>query len=268
VEAQFPDGPPGRPGRPLGPPFGTVAGLGIEDGLRVRGGPEWAHKEQYTIEAVTNEMPPPSGATMSRPMLRALLERRFKLKAHVETEQTPAYNLVVARGGLKIKPAASGACAPPGLRRGGTPADGQPVQIVAGGGVAGGASRDPADVRRDAKPPCGVRSGPHGPNCVMTGSEATFDELLLRLRLLLGNGLGVTDKTGITDKFNFDLEYVVDGSVSDGCRGVPTDAGGGNVQRAPTIFDALEQQLGLRLEPTRVPREYLVIDSIERPGPN
>jgi uncharacterized protein (TIGR03435 family) len=45
-----------------------------------------------------------------------------------------------------------------------------------------------------------------------------------------------------------------------------TDAAG--IARAPTIFDALEQQLGLRLEPVQVPREYLVIDSIERPGPN
>jgi uncharacterized protein (TIGR03435 family) len=44
------------------------------------------------------------------------------------------------------------------------------------------------------------------------------------------------------------------------------DAAG--VLRAPTIFDALEQQLGLRLEPVQVPREYLVIDSIERPDPN
>jgi uncharacterized protein (TIGR03435 family) len=42
----------------------------------------------------------------------------------------------------------------------------------------------------------------------------------------------------------------------------------GNVARAPAIFDALEQQLGLRLEPVQVPREYLVIDAIERPGPN
>jgi uncharacterized protein (TIGR03435 family) len=272
VEALLPGGLPGRGGRgPLSPQFGAVAGLGIEDGIRVRGGPDWAHKQQYTIEAVTSEMPSPSAATMRGPMLRALLERRFKLKTHVETEQTRAYNLVVAPGGLKIKPAASGSCAAPAARPGEQLVNGQPVQILAGGGivVGGGAPRDVADVRRDAKPPCGVANGPHGPNCVSIGGEATFDQLLLRLRLLLGNGIGVTDKTGITDKFNWDLEYAVDGNVSDGCRGIRlTDAGGGNVQRASTIFDALEQQLGLRLEPTQVPREYLVIDSIERPGPN
>ena len=42
--------------------------------------------------------------TMRGPMLRALLERRFKLKAHIETEQMPAFALTVAPGGLKMKP--------------------------------------------------------------------------------------------------------------------------------------------------------------------
>ena len=88
------------------------------------------------------------------------------------------------------------------------------------------------------------------------------------LRGLLGNGIAVTDKTGITDKFNWDLEYAVDGNAATACRGILTDSAGANAPRAPTIFDALEEQLGLRLEPIQVPREYLVIDAIERPGPN
>ncbi len=88
------------------------------------------------------------------------------------------------------------------------------------------------------------------------------------LRGLLGNGIAVTDKTGITDTFNWDLEYAVDGNTATPCRGILTDPGTPNAARAPTIFDALEEQLGLRLEPTQVPREYLVIDAIERPGPN
>jgi uncharacterized protein (TIGR03435 family) len=128
--------------------------------------------------------------------------------------------------------------------------------------------RSVADARRAAKPPCGVSNGPNGPNCVSIGGEGTFDELTLMLRLRLGNGLAITDKTGITDKFNWDLESVVDGNAPADCRGLLTDPGAGNVPRAPTIFDALEQQLGLRLEPVQVPREYLVIDAIERPGPN
>jgi uncharacterized protein (TIGR03435 family) len=86
------------------------------------------------------------------------------------------------------------------------------------------------------------------------------------LRGLMAGGIGVTDKTSITDKFNWDLEYVVDGNVPGARATGLTDAAG--IARAPTIFDALEEQLGLRLEPVTVPREVLMIDSIERPSPN
>lgn len=41
-----------------------------------------------------------------------------------------------------------------------------------------------------------------------------------------------------------------------------------DVPRAATIFTALEEELGLKLEPTRVPREFIVIDQVERPSPN
>ena len=86
--------------------FGTYL-LGVEDGARVRGGPDWVRSALYTIEAVA------AGAadaqTMRGPMLRALLERRFGLKVHVETEQFPVPQLAVAPGGLKMK---EGTCTP------------------------------------------------------------------------------------------------------------------------------------------------------------
>jgi uncharacterized protein (TIGR03435 family) len=123
-----------------------------------------------------------------------------------------------------------------------------------------------ADVRRGQKPTCGVWGGVNGPNWVSVAGEATLAQLTQLLRGVLTAGVGVTDTTGITDKFNWDLEYVLDGNVPRSRPTGVTDAAG--IARAPTIFDALEQQLGLRLEPVQVPREYLVIDSIERPGPN
>ena len=97
--------------------------------------------------------------------------------------------------------------------------------------------------------------------------EATLAQLTQHLRGRLV-GIGVTDKTGITDTFNWDLEYVVDGNAANAPEIRPTGSDASAVARAPTIFDALEQQLGLRLEPVQVPRTYLVIDAIERPGPN
>jgi uncharacterized protein (TIGR03435 family) len=257
IEALLPDGLPRRGGRaPIRGQFGVVGAIGAESGLRIRGGPDWVRNERYTIEAIADSAA--TTAEMSGPMLRALFEKRFKLKTHVETEQASAFNLVVAPGGLKIKPVASGACEIPPVRPGLPLLNGMPQPLP----------RSVADARRAAKPLCGVSTGPDGPNCVSIGGETTFDALTQMLRGLLGNGLGVTDKTGIADKFNWDLEYAVDGNAPAACRGLLTDSAAGNVPRAPTIFDALEQQLGLRLEPVQVPREYLVIDAIEKPGPN
>lgn len=258
VEALLPDGLPRRSGRaPIRGRFGVVGSLGTEDGLRVRGGPDWAHKERYTIEAVA--IGTPDAATMAGPMLRALLERRFKLKTHVETELTRAYNLVVAPGGLKIEPVTSGACEMPVGKPGAPLLNGLPQ----------GTPRRVADVRR-GKPTCGLTNGPYGPNWVTIGGEATFAMLTQVLRGRLGNGIAVADRTGITDTFNFDLESAVDANAGPGAGNgfALSPEAGTDIPRAATIFVALEEQLGLRLEPIQVPREYLVIDAIERPGPN
>jgi hypothetical protein len=62
-----------------------VYGLGVEDGLRVRGGPDWVRSDRYSIDAVAEDAA--DAARCRGPMLRALLEERFNLKAHIETEQ-------------------------------------------------------------------------------------------------------------------------------------------------------------------------------------
>jgi uncharacterized protein (TIGR03435 family) len=255
LEALLPDGLP-RGGRaPLRGQFGVVGSIGDGDGGRVRGGPDWIRKDRFTIEAVASSTA--DAATMGGPMLRALFARRFKLKTHEETEQTLAYNLVVAPGGLRIKPVASGACDVPVGPPGG--------QLL--NGIPRGMERSFADVRRGQKPTCGVWGGVNGPNWVSVAGEATVAQLTQHLRGRL-TGIGVTDKTGITDKFNWDLEYVIDGNAANGPAPATGSTDASGVARAPTIFDAIEQQLGLRLEPVQVPRTYLVIDAIERPSPN
>jgi uncharacterized protein (TIGR03435 family) len=76
-------------------------GFGTEAGPPVRGGPDWVRSEKYTIAAIGDSTDAP---TLQGPMLLELLERRFKLKSRVETEETPVYALTIASGGLKIKP--------------------------------------------------------------------------------------------------------------------------------------------------------------------
>src|SRR6185369_12972232 len=88
--------------------FDMTYGLGMEDGSRVRGGPDWVRSEKYTISAVTQG--PADAATIRGPMLLSLLAKRFRLKTHVDSEEIPVWALKIAKGGLKIKPAAPNSC--------------------------------------------------------------------------------------------------------------------------------------------------------------
>jgi len=254
---------PGGRGRGLG--MNNLYGLGVEDGLRVRGGPDWVRSDRYSIDAVAEDAA--DAASMSGPMLRALLEQRFNLKAHIETEQIPAVSMVIAPGGLKIAPAADGSCE----RQPPIPA-GQPIRSTPDGVFVGDPPRflfKPAtfeEVRRGAKPACGIRMQLNRPNVVMVAGEATLEDIG---RALVG-GLGkpqVFDRTGNTAKFTLVLEYVGD----------PTSPifGGPNAANAPTTAvqpapdpKVVLEQLGLRLEPAKAPRDYIMIDSVQRPTAN
>jgi uncharacterized protein (TIGR03435 family) len=79
------------------------------------------------------------------------------------------------------------------------------------------------------------------------------------------------NRTGIPDttRFNYVLEYLPDAtSPFQVTSGMQISADSSSVPPAPALEIALEQQLGLRLEPAQAPREYIVIDAIERPGAN
>jgi uncharacterized protein (TIGR03435 family) len=69
-------------------------------------------------------------------------------------------------------------------------------------------------------------------------------------------GRPVVDKTGLTGKYDFTLDYVPVAKAA-------TDDSGG-----PSIFTALQEQLGLKLEPAKAPMDVLVIDAVERPAAN
>jgi uncharacterized protein (TIGR03435 family) len=82
---------------------------------------------------------------------------------------------------------------------------------------------------------------------------------MTKLAELLSDDVGrvVIDKTGSTNLFSFRLEFApVTLQVA------PTDSS------VPPLSDALQEQLGLRLEPARAPVEVFVIESVERPTPN
>ena len=105
---------------------------------------------------------------------------------------------------------------------------------------------------------------------VFVGGEVRVGQLTNLLGFRLG-AVRVLDKTELTDRFNFVMEFVLDeNSPGPGVPGaeLPAPPQPADIPRAATIFTAIEEQLGLRLEPARAPREFIVIDRVERPSPN
>jgi uncharacterized protein (TIGR03435 family) len=276
--------PTGRPivvvARGVGPDPRSFAGasamsfgaylLGVEDGARVRGGPDWVRSALYTIDAVA------AGAAdaqaMRGPMLRALLERRFGLKVHVETEQFPVPQLTVAPRGHKMKPATCTITGPspapaPGERETAATAARRNLDVV----------RQNLDAARRGAPIsglCGIAGAMNGPNQVIVLNGFRAPEIDVILSRLLD--APIVNRTGIPDtaSFSFVLEFGPDDSQSREylkqvvSRDNQVADDPSTVPRAPGFVTALEEQLGLRLERVRAPREFIVIDHVERPTPN
>lgn len=222
----------------------------------IKGLPKWALGARYTIHAETENsaaLHPVStgegtgyretaaGALLYGPMLQRLLEERFQLKVHRETDQAPMYALTVAKGGLRMKPMQEGDCAPSGPPR--WPEGGKPLCKWIGWDI-------------------------HGPNRRLLLGGITMDRLAGALAELLLDR-NVLNRTGITDAFVARLEYAPDENTR--CIGLAqmcdVDAASA-IPAGPTIFRALEEQLGLKLEPIKGPKEHIVVDQVERPSEN
>jgi uncharacterized protein (TIGR03435 family) len=212
--------------------------------LKVRGGESWVYNEQWTVEAkaptATDE------DTMMGPMLRALLEDRFQLKLHRESEDVQMWALTVAKGGPKFKPIKDGDCIP------GRDFQGVPMSRAIAEGI---------------KPTCGmVNGGPSGANWRW---EHGGQELGTIAGMISGDlGVAVLDRTGLTGKFNLVWEYGPDENTPRVLENMQRSAPGAGPPTAPNIFTAIEEQLGLKLERVKSSRGYLVIDKAERPAPD
>ena len=70
--------------------------------IPIEGGPDWIHSERFEISAKAEGQP--SIQMMQGPMMRMILEERFKLRIHRETRQGPVYELAVGKGSPTLKP--------------------------------------------------------------------------------------------------------------------------------------------------------------------
>jgi len=213
--------------------------------LPIKGGPGWINSERYTINAKAEGNP--SQEMLKGPMLQALLEDRFKLKLHRETREIPIYALTVAKGGPKLQPFKEGTCTPRDWDQGlslPTLASGQKPYCA-------GSGKTPGRVGA-------FRTGPNSATVdVRAISVGAFSKFLPL-------GRPVIDKTGIMGLFDFLLEFAPDESTPGFGADTPADDPAGG----PSIFTAVQEQFGLKLEPAKGPEESLVIDSVERPSEN
>ena len=216
--------------------------------FQLTGGSDWLQTERYDIEAKA-----PDGAVVTddaiNAMLRAMLADRFKLKMRRETRESAIYELVLVRSDRRL-----------GEKLRQTSAD--CVAQRNRGTEFAGSLPDAARVRGEDAIPCGM---------VMSGGNriAAGGETVTRLATMLVPRVQriVVDNTGLTGLYDFDLQFLPDqGYGRAGADGpvrmylVGTDV--------PPLVTAIQEQLGLKLQPARGAVEYVVIESIERPSEN
>lgn len=217
--------------------------------LRVEGAPGWTESEYYNLEAKADG--PVRTEMLAGPMLQVFLEERFQLRTHREAREMPVYALTVGKSGLKTPPLADGACTPIDLTHPPPPpAKGDPPPNLCGLMILG---RDPKGTGATW----------------MEVRGATLTEFAQRLSGRVDRP--VVDKTGIAGRYNFRLDFMPDTPG----RGAPGAGDAGNPANlaperasAPSIFDALQEQLGMKLTPEKGPVSYLVIDHMEKPTAN
>jgi uncharacterized protein (TIGR03435 family) len=197
-------------------------------------GPGWFDSERFNIIAT---VPPGTTQEQFRLMLQNLLADRFKLALHKETREMQIYSLNVARNGPKLKKATPD-----------PPPDANDAADRASGGFAGKLAADGYPAPR---PGMTIMSTPAGPRARLSNKEH-----MEWLAGMLSGQLGrpVIDATGLTGEYDISLYWVPQ----------RPDAIASDDPSGPDLIAALQQQLGLKLEPKKGPIEVLVVDRVEK----
>ena len=220
------------------------AAYGVENN-QISGAPNWVNTESYDIEAKMDsstadelrKLSENERRTERQRMLQALLAERFKLTVHRESKELPIYALVVAKDGPKLQEAKPGDTYPNGIKG----PDGQP-----GAGM--------------------MMMGREG----LTAQGIPIANLVRHLSRVLGRK--VVDKTGLTGKYDFTFKWTPEqsqGAIRGQDGGQPGDVSAPPPDSSgPSIFTALQEQLGLKLESQKGQVEILIIDHVEKPSEN
>jgi uncharacterized protein (TIGR03435 family) len=209
----------------------TAYGEGMNTLVGLKGGPEWRNQTAYAIEAKAAQ---PSTLRQLQAMLRTLLEDRFGLKVHINTETGNFYALVLDRSDGKLGPNVH-------------PWDGTCLN-----GQAPTEDDDPV------YPRCFSNyrlSGLFVDGATMFNAAEMLS--LPASRTLLGRV--VQDRTGLTGRYRMELEYPFNPAR-------PADPAAPDSR--PSLFTVIREQWGMKLEPAQGPYKVIVVDSAQRPTEN
>jgi uncharacterized protein (TIGR03435 family) len=215
--------------------------LGVSDNQLV-GEPGWVNSDRFDIEAKVAADDAPKLKTLTPQqhwaMFLPIFEERFGLKFHHETKELTQYVLVVAKDGPKLKESKPGDTYPNGFKG--------PDGVAHAGMMRMGRGE-------------------------MMGQGVELAVLVRQLSFQFHSS--VIDKTGLTGKYDFDLKWAPDEMEGAAPRSPDSEQPAANnpappVSSGPSIFTALEEQLGLKIESHKEPADVIVIDHIDQPSPN
>jgi bla regulator protein blaR1 len=221
----------------------------IKSDNQLSGGPDWITSAKFDIDAngpdsapaEPSKIDPGQQSSQVRLMAQSMLAERFGLKVSSVTKVLPAYALLVADGGPKL-----------------TPSMDQPLQPPQGFATAGTTVTGKMQGFR------GMQVG----NGEFNANNAPMS--LLADTLSHAVGAVVVDQTGLTGNYDFSLHWTP--GPNDSLKDLNGDAPAGEAAPADSsgtsILEAVQDQLGLKLEPQQRPVNTIVIDSIEQPTGN
>jgi uncharacterized protein (TIGR03435 family) len=240
----------------MGGPLGSNANLTGLSG--------WAQTDRFDIEGRPEAGFRPT-IEQTREMIRSLLEDRFALKLHKETKDGPVFALVVAKDGPKMKLSADQTpLAPPGAPPRGDGARAPDGSVPPPPPPPPGPNFNPQTATLNSMPRGMMMNGP--------GLLRGTSQNMASLARLLSNPAGrqVIDKTGLTGLYDVELKFAPTGPPA-GLPGVPLPPGVTLPEAdpsAPSIFTAVQEQLGLKLESSKAPIESIVVEHVEKPTAN
>lgn len=211
---------------------------------QIFGGPDWLDSAAYDVRLKTRnvgiKVDLEANATENRRLLQSLLADRAKLVLHHESKELPSYALVVAPGGSKLQAPTSDMVYAEGMKdASGRPMGAHQMMMRMGEGKVVG---------------------------IEARGVATED---LARQLSMQLGITVVDKTGLKGPFNFELHWSSEATQpSKGTDGSQASDNVAPEASAPSLFTAIEQQLGLKLKAQEAPLDVVVIDHVEKPAEN